>query len=264
MNETFLNLPSGALVVAIGPGASGKSSFADAAASAGAVDVVVCLDTLRGEISGEPGDQSVTPAAVARQDALLEQYLSAGTTVFLDSTNVEARVRAGLVERARRYGRPLVALRFLPDLGTCRARNELRPPDRQVPDDTLRWQYDLAQASTADVLHAEGFNWVYEMNPLPEVRFAVVADLERRHAFFVATAIEDFDRLVGTYASERDLTVTPFEFKDPDIVFETQRWVSGTRQETGRPPMVMVGSVENGQWVNWNLEAVPCPPVPSF
>ncbi|WP_162001907.1 ATP-binding protein [Streptomyces violaceusniger] len=41
--------------------------------------------------------------------ALLEQHLSAGATVFLDSTNAEPHVRAGLVERARRHGRPVVA-----------------------------------------------------------------------------------------------------------------------------------------------------------
>jgi predicted kinase len=158
---TTLDLFPGTLVVAVGPGAAGKSTFAAAAA----IGVVVCLDSLRGEIGGEAGDQSVTPAAVARQDALLEQHLSAGTTVFLDSTNVEVRVRAGLVERARRHGRPLVALRFLPDLDTCRARNRLRPPSRRVPDDTLRWQHDLARAATPDVLHAEGFTAVYEITP---------------------------------------------------------------------------------------------------
>ncbi|MFF3127738.1 AAA family ATPase [Streptomyces sp. NPDC057908] len=163
MSETFLDLPSGTLVVAIGPGGSGKSSFADAAA----FDVVVCLDTLRGEIGGEPGDQSVTPAAVARQDALLEQYLSAGATVFLDSTNVEPHVRAGLVERARRYGRPVVALRFLLDLDTCLARNAQRPPNRRVPDDTLRWQHDLTREATVDNLLREGFTSVHHIVPTP-------------------------------------------------------------------------------------------------
>ncbi|WP_455355900.1 AAA family ATPase [Streptomyces sp. SYSU K217416] len=163
MNETFLNLPSGALVVAIGPGGSGKSSFADAAA----FDVVVCLDTLRGEIGGDPGDQSVTPAAVARQDALLEQYLSAGATVFLDSTNVEPHVRTGLVERARRHGRPVVALRFLLDLDTCLARNAQRPPNRRVPDATLRWQHDLTREATVDNLFREGFTSVHHIEPTP-------------------------------------------------------------------------------------------------
>ncbi len=93
----------------------------------------MCLDELRREISGgDSGDQSVTPAAVARQNALLEQYLSAGATVFLDSTKVEPRVRAELVERARRHRRPIVALRFLPDLDTCRTRNRLRSADRRA------------------------------------------------------------------------------------------------------------------------------------
>ncbi|MFJ1757368.1 AAA family ATPase [Kitasatospora sp. NPDC088134] len=153
-----LDLASGPLLVAIGPGGSGKST------AAGRIGVpVISLDTLRQEIGGDAGDQSVTPAAVARQDALLEEYLSAGTAVLLDSTNVEVHVRAALVERARRYGRPIVALRLLPDLDTCLSRNRLRPPNPRVPDDVLRWQYDLAAAATPDALIAEGFSAVHEI-----------------------------------------------------------------------------------------------------
>lgn len=156
-----LDLAPGTLLVAVGPGASGKSTYAATAA----VDVVVCLDSLRREIGGDEGDQSVTPAAVQRQNALLEQYLSAGSTVFLDSTNVEPRVRAELVERARRRGRPVVALRFLPDLDTCLTRNALRPVNRRIPDDTLRWQHDLTREATADVLLREGFTAVHHIEP---------------------------------------------------------------------------------------------------
>jgi predicted kinase len=54
----------GTLVVAVGPAGAGKSTFADAAV----VDAVVCLDHLRREIGGDAGDQSVTPAAVARHN----------------------------------------------------------------------------------------------------------------------------------------------------------------------------------------------------
>lgn len=128
-----LDLAPGTLVVGIGSGASGKSTFAADAP----VDVVICLDSLRREIGGDEGDQSVTPAAVARQNALLEQHLSAGDSVFLDSTNVEPHVRADLVARARRHRRPIIALRFPVDLETCRARNRLRPANRQVPDRVL-------------------------------------------------------------------------------------------------------------------------------
>ncbi|MGC9478813.1 AAA family ATPase [Streptomyces sp. WG4] len=158
-----LDLAPGTLLVAVGPGASGKSTYADTAA----VDAVVCLDSLRREIGGDAGDQSVTPAAVEWQNALLEQHLSAGTTVFLDSTNVEPHVRAQLVERARRHERPVVALRFLPDLGTCLARNALRPANRRVPDNTLRWQHDLTRKATPNALLREGFTAVHHIAPAP-------------------------------------------------------------------------------------------------
>ncbi|MEU1312546.1 ATP-binding protein [Streptomyces cinnamoneus] len=158
-----LGLAPGTLLVAVGPGASGKSTYADTAD----VDVVICLDSLRREIGGDAGDQSVTPAAVERQNALLEEHLGAGATVFLDSTNVEPPVRAGLVERARRRGRPIVALRFLPALDTCLARNAERPANRRVPDDTLRWQHDLTREATLDALLREGFTAVHHIEPAP-------------------------------------------------------------------------------------------------
>ncbi|MFD7867815.1 AAA family ATPase [Streptomyces sp. NPDC059783] len=157
-------LRPGTLVVAIGPGGSGKSTYADDAfCTEAAIEEVLCLDNLRHEIGGDAGDQSVTPAAVERQNALLETHLSTGTTVFLDSTNVEAHIRAELVERARRHGRPIVALRFLPPLDTCRARNSERPANRRVPDDVLAWQHSLALAATPKALLAEGFTAAHDI-----------------------------------------------------------------------------------------------------
>ncbi|MFF4763347.1 hypothetical protein [Streptomyces sp. NPDC001292] len=70
---------------------------------------------------------------------------------------------------------------------------------------------------------------------LPAVRFARITDPTRRHAFFVATAEEDLDRLAAAYEREDDLTVTPVEFTDPWIVSETRGRVADTRQENGRP-----------------------------
>ncbi|MET7518736.1 AAA family ATPase [Streptomyces sp. NPDC005480] len=68
--------------------------------------------------------------------------------MYLDSTNVEPQVRAALVKRARAHGRPIVALRFLPTLDTCRARNAARPANRRVPDDVLAWQHALTHEAT--------------------------------------------------------------------------------------------------------------------
>ncbi|MFJ4008003.1 hypothetical protein ACIPWL_31805 [Streptomyces sp. NPDC090023] len=97
---------------------------------------------------------------------------------------------------------------------------------------------------------------------LPAVRFARITDAARRHAFLIATAEEHFDRLVAAYQREDDLTVEAFEFTDASIVHATRQWVAEEEQRDGRPSMVMVGSIENGQWVNWNLKAVERPPVP--
>ncbi|MFF3432478.1 AAA family ATPase [Streptomyces sp. NPDC002602] len=157
--DVLRSIEPGTLVVAVGPGASGKSTFA---AEAGIV-TVVCLDSLREQIGGDAGDQALTPAAVIEQNILLEKHLSEGTTLYLDSTNVEVRVRAELIERARRHGRPVVALRFLPHLDTCRSRNAERPANRRVPDDVLAWQHSLALAATPKALLAEGFTAAHDI-----------------------------------------------------------------------------------------------------
>ncbi|MFJ3914367.1 AAA family ATPase [Streptomyces vinaceus] len=166
MNDTTQNRPQPEprpLFVAVGPAGSGKST----AAAWFPVDAVVCLDELRREISGgNAGDQSVTPAAVARQNILLDEHLAAGRAVFVDSTNVEPHVRAGLLELARRHGRPAFALRFPVDLDTCLARNAQRSDDRRVPEATLRWQHGLAQEATAEALLREGFA---EVHDLPDI-----------------------------------------------------------------------------------------------
>ncbi|MFF3958784.1 AAA family ATPase [Streptomyces sp. NPDC001890] len=158
LTESLRGLAPGALVVAIGPGASGKST----AALTAPVDAVISLDVLRGRIGTSQGDQSATPAAVEQQNRLLDTFLAAGRRVFLDSTNVEPHVRSELVERARRHQRPIIALRFGTDLDTCRARNRSRQEDRRVPDDVLTWQWSLTQQATPQVLMEEGFAAVYE------------------------------------------------------------------------------------------------------
>ncbi len=259
----------GTMFVAVGPAASGKSTLA----AVFPVDEVVCLDELRREISGgNPGDQSVTPVAVARQNALLDKHLAAGRTVLVDSTNVEPKVRAGLLEIARRHGRPAVAIRFPTPLDTCLERNALRPANQRVPEQVLRWQYELAQSATADVLVEEGFTDVLHLsrNPLDdqdrtEIRFACVTSPDGVHAFFWAVAAQDYEDLMAVWGREEDNRLAAFEeWSDPDIIDASQEWLASQKRQRGGRGVVMVGSVENGRWVNWNLESVPCPPVPAY
>lgn len=76
-------------------------------------------------------------------------------------------MRAGLVKRGRRHGRPIVALLFLPHLDLCLALNALRPDNLRVPENTLRWQHDLTREATPDVLLREGFTAVHHIEPIP-------------------------------------------------------------------------------------------------
>ncbi|WP_371591228.1 AAA family ATPase [Streptomyces sp. NBC_00470] len=160
--DLLRSLTPGTLLVAVGPGAAGKSTFASTEAVPHGM-TVVCLDTLRHEISGDAGDQSVTAPAVEQQNALLESHLSSGRSVFLDSTNVETRVRSTLVERARRHGRPAVAMRFLVHLDICRARNRRRQSNREVRDDVLVWQHEQMLAARPQALLAEGFTAAHDV-----------------------------------------------------------------------------------------------------
>lgn len=102
------------------------------------------------------------------------------------------------------------------------------------------------------------------IDTLPEIRFAVITDPDRRHAFYWAAPTESFDTLLTIWNRDEDMTAVPFEFTDPQLVTETRAWVADAQRKNGRPSTVMVGSVENGRWVNWNLPAVPRPPVPAL
>lgn len=99
-----------------------------------------------------------TPAreAVALQDLLIHARLSRGLTTVVDSTNVEARVRRGLVDHARQHGRPVGAVVFLTGLATCLARNSRRPVNVRVPSPVLRRQYEQTLAAVP-LLADEGF-----------------------------------------------------------------------------------------------------------
>ncbi|MFI7087706.1 AAA family ATPase [Streptomyces anulatus] len=155
-------VPKGALVCAIGPAGSGKSTaFRDLPRSS-----VVCLDELRERIAGRRGDQSVTRPAVRRQNQIVNSRLARGLTTYLDSTNVEFTVRAALLEQARAHGRPVVAFVFLTDLPTCLARNAAREEDISVPPRTVTWQHQQTEKALK-TLQSEGFKAVHIVAPHP-------------------------------------------------------------------------------------------------
>lgn len=146
-------LDAGTLVVLVGIPGCGKSSLAARYPASWRV----CLDEYRLAATDDAADQSATPVAAQIQGLLLEARLARGRTTVVDSTNLFAHVRAGLLARARYWQRPIVAVLFDVPLAVAHTRNAGR--ERVVPSHVLD---DLhAQMPTVDQLLAEGFTAVH-------------------------------------------------------------------------------------------------------
>jgi protein phosphatase len=154
-----IEVPAGALVVLIGAAASGKSTFAAAHFVA---DCVVSSDRLRVETSRPVSDDKVF-AELHRQ---VQARLAAGLLAVVDATNTDWMWRAELIDDARGYGRPAIAIVFNLPLDVCLARNAAR--SRKVPTPVLRRQAaDVARG--IERLGLEGFAAVHVMHSAADV-----------------------------------------------------------------------------------------------
>ncbi|WP_274919444.1 ATP-binding protein [Streptomyces sp. WZ-12] len=148
-----LPLADGTLAVLVGVPGCGKSTFAAQYPPSWRV----CLDEYRLAATDDMKDQSATPVAAQIQNLLLDARLARGRTTLVDSTNVFAHVRAGLLARAGYWQSPVVAVLFDVPLATAQAQNAER--ERVVSSHVLD---DLqAHLPTVDQLHAEGFTAVH-------------------------------------------------------------------------------------------------------
>lgn len=154
-----------ALLVLIGPAGAGKSTYAlGRACNDGAV--VLSLDDQRAAVTGDPGDQTVTPVAVATwHDAIRDtlRTVRPGTEVIADATSAEAPHRRELVALAHEESAEAVAVLFRTPVYVAADRNARRTGTTRVPSDVLAWQHDQVSALTTDGLAAEGFDAVIEL-----------------------------------------------------------------------------------------------------
>jgi protein phosphatase len=163
-----IRIPAGALVLLIGPSGSGKSTFAARHFDGRSV---ISSDRLRGLLAGDEGDQRATDTAFQRLDRWVDARLAAGTLAVVDATNVDWMRRAGLIGRARRHGRPVVAIAFDLPLDLCLARSAARR--RRVRAAIIRRQHDELRRGL-DRLDLEGFSAVHILRSDAEIERVAV------------------------------------------------------------------------------------------
>jgi F420-dependent oxidoreductase-like protein len=167
-----LNLPSPCVVVLVGPGASGKSTWAEAHFPA---DQIVSSDKLRALVGAAEDDITASADALALLDQVVRQRVGRRLTTVIDTLGLDPDRRRGWRALAREQDLPCVAVAFDTPPAECRARNRARA--KRIPADVLTGQL-RAWARTRELLKTENFDTVLAPAPVRVVPSAFVAATE--------------------------------------------------------------------------------------
>ncbi|GIJ46296.1 hypothetical protein Val02_31820 [Virgisporangium aliadipatigenens] len=169
MSVEAVHLPDPCVVVLVGPGASGKSSWAAAHFPAAAV---VSSDALRAAVGTGPDDLAASADAFELLEMVVAKRIARGLTTVVDTLGTDRERRAGWLAAARRRGLPCVAVAFDTPAAQCRERNRAR--DRRIPAEVLTAQL-RAWPAIRDGLAGEGFDRVLTERPVRVVPRAFVS-----------------------------------------------------------------------------------------
>jgi alkanesulfonate monooxygenase SsuD/methylene tetrahydromethanopterin reductase-like flavin-dependent oxidoreductase (luciferase family)/predicted kinase len=152
-------LPDPALVVLIGPSASGKSAWA---AGRYRPHEVVSSDRLRAVVGSGEHDLDASADAFALLDQIVAARLRRGLTAVVDTLGLDPARRRGYLGLARSSGMPAVAVLVDTDPAECRRRNRAR--DRAVPAAALEAQLRRMRAAVEEI-RGEGWDLVTTAGP---------------------------------------------------------------------------------------------------
>jgi F420-dependent oxidoreductase-like protein len=171
-----LALPSPCVVLLVGPGASGKSTWAAAHFPA---DDVVSSDRLRALVGAGEDDVTASTDAFDLLDRVVRSRIARRLTTVIDTLGLDAGRRATWRQLARDAGLPCVAVSFDISAEECRARNRGRA--KRIPAAVLTAQL-RAWAATRDVLPHEGYDGLLTPRPVRVVpaEFVTAPDARRR------------------------------------------------------------------------------------
>lgn len=164
----MLNLPAPCLVVLVGPGASGKTSWA---AEHFPADVIVSSDRLRAVVGAGEDDITASTDAFALLDQIVAARVTRGLTTVIDTLGLDAERRQTWLNLARQHNIPCVAVAFDTPAAECRERNRNRA--KRIPVDALAAQL-RSWRSVRDALPTEGYDDILAPQPVRVVPEAFV------------------------------------------------------------------------------------------
>ncbi len=177
MTDDVRALPTPCMVVLVGPGASGKTTWADTHFPAG---TVVSSDRLRALVGIAEDDLEASTDAFALLDELVSRRLARRLTTVIDTLGLDAERRQGWLALARAQGLPCYAVAFDVPAKECRERNRQRT--KRIPVDVLNAQL-RSWPAVRDRLGGEGFDGVLRpaaVRVVPEAFLQATAAVERQ------------------------------------------------------------------------------------
>lgn len=152
-------LPSPCVVVLIGPGASGKTSWALANFPS---DLVVSSDGLRALVGSGEDDIEASEDAFELLEQIVRRRLARRLSTVIDTLGLNTERRRTWLRLAREAGMPCVAVTFDVPAAQCRAQNRARP--HPLPATALTSQL-RAWKRVKDLVAQEGFDLVMDAAP---------------------------------------------------------------------------------------------------
>jgi len=142
----------------------GKSTWAKNVIAGNKDIVLICPDSIRGELSGNEADQSVSGRAFALARERMEEALKNGKSVIIDSTAMYRKSRKDWIDIAKKYNAKIIAVVFEVTEQTAIERNAKRASEggRNVPTSVIRNMLAKYQVPS----HSEGFDeikWISKL-----------------------------------------------------------------------------------------------------
>ena len=177
-NEGAVELPAPCVVVLVGPGAAGKSTWAAAHFAANAV---VSSDRMRALVGTAEDDIAASKDALEVLEDVVRRRLSRRLTTVIDTLGLDADRRQRWRDLASAQGMPCVAVTFDVSAEECRTRNRNRV--KRIPAAALSQQL-RSWARARQVIADEGFHSVIGAAQVRLVRaeFATASASARRQA----------------------------------------------------------------------------------